>query len=143
MRRWGKFLHLSRRDRQLVLQAALQLVWVRATLRGKVHVALHALEATPPRPPLEGAQSSDRVAWAVATASRYVPGATCLVQALAARALLRRAGQPVTLRLGVAKPGPAHLEAHAWLEGGGRVLYGRADVAGRYQPLPVPPGGSS
>ena len=40
-----------------------------------------------------------RVAWAVEPASRCVPLATCLPQALAAECLLRRVGQPAQLRM--------------------------------------------
>jgi hypothetical protein len=74
-----------------------------------------------------------RVAWAVETAARAVPRATCLSQALAADAMLRRAGRTPTLRIGVAKEGGS-LEAHAWLELDGSVLVGDHDLH-RYTPL--------
>ncbi len=60
---------------------------------------------------------------AVQTAARFVPGATCLTQALALRALLARRGRASTLTLGVRNPVGA-LEAHAWLEAGGRIVLG-------------------
>ncbi|MSR22793.1 MAG: lasso peptide biosynthesis B2 protein [Gemmatimonadetes bacterium] len=59
----------------------------------------------------------------VARAARVVPGATCLVQALAAEWPIRRGGAAASLRFGVAK-GDGGLDAHAWLESGGRVLLG-------------------
>lgn len=66
----------------------------------------------------------DQLVWAVAAASRYVPRASCLTQALAAQTLLRRHGYASTLQIGVAK-GPANrLEAHSWLEADGEVLIG-------------------
>ncbi len=70
-----------------------------------------------------------------------MPRATCLPQALAAEALLRRAGHPADLRIGVAKTGPGRLLAHAWVECRGRVIVG--DLPERladYAPLPpLPP----
>ncbi len=83
----------------------------------------------------------DRIAWAIGRARRLVPRATCLPQALAAEALLRRAGHPADLRIGVAKTGPGRLLAHAWVECRGRVIVG--DLPERladYAPLPpLPP----
>jgi len=54
--------------------------------------------------------------WAVASASRYVPRATCLVRALAAEALLIGQGYPVRLCIGVTREGENGLGAHAWVE---------------------------
>jgi hypothetical protein len=59
-----------------------------------------------------------RIAWAVPVAARFVPGATCLSQALAARSLLRLAGHPSTLTIGVRKGAAGELEAHAWVHSG-------------------------
>jgi hypothetical protein len=44
--------------------------------------------------------------------SRFVPGATCLVQALAAKALLRHYGQESSIRLGVSTSDES-IDAHA------------------------------
>lgn len=71
---------------------------------------------------------ADRVGWAVASAARFVPGATCLPQALAAEFLLRRRGHPAGLRLGVAKDERGHVEAHAWVESYGHVVIGDHDL---------------
>src|ERR1700745_2487825 len=51
--------------------------------------------------------SPERIAWAARVGSRYVPRATCLVQALAVQRLLIRDGHPACLRVGVAKDGRA------------------------------------
>ena len=69
------------------------------------------------------AMSIASVVWAIETAGRRVPAATCLTQALAGMILLGRHGHPSTLRLGVAR-GPAGFRAHAWLEANGRALIG-------------------
>src|SRR5271168_3167277 len=43
-----------------------------------------------------------RIVWAVETSSRVVPGATCLVRAVAAQYLLASAGYQSQIRVGVA-----------------------------------------
>jgi hypothetical protein len=68
--------------------------------------------------------TSIAMAWAVTTAARYVPRATCLTQALAAQWLFAWFGHPTLLRIGVAKGNDTALRAHAWLEGEGRVVVG-------------------
>ncbi len=73
--------------------------------------------------------SPRRIAWAVPVAARFVPGATCLSQALAARTLLRLTGHPSTLTLGVRRADGGMLEAHAWVHSGAQPVVG------------VPPGG--
>src|SRR5947209_6631188 len=81
-----------------------------------------------------------RIAWAVTTAARVVPGAhNCLVQALAAHALLGRHGHGSQVRLGVARTSEQGLEAHAWVECQGAVLVGGSS-AGRYTSFPVAAG---
>ena len=65
-----------------------------------------------------------RVARAIARTSRFVPRASCLVQAVAAESMLKVMGCPVTLRIGVAKPDNGSLEAHAWIESRGSVVVG-------------------
>ena len=65
-----------------------------------------------------------RVGWAVAHAARFVPGATCLVQAMAARWLLDLGGQPSTLSLGAKRSASERIEAHAWLMSAGQPVVG-------------------
>ena len=82
----------------------------------------------PPAPPADARATAQvdaaTVTWAVEAASRCVPGATCLTQALAAQLLLRRNGYDARLCLGVARDGDGRFRAHAWLERRGRVLIG-------------------
>ncbi|HXZ81424.1 MAG TPA: lasso peptide biosynthesis B2 protein [Terriglobales bacterium] len=68
-------------------------------------------------------QQVAEIAWAIMAAARFVPGATCLPQALAAAWWLHRFGYGCHLRLGVARAGE-EFRAHAWLESGGQVLIG-------------------
>jgi transglutaminase superfamily protein len=66
---------------------------------------------------------------AIRAVSRYVPSATCLVQALALRRLLARHGRVSVLNLGVRNPLCGRLQAHAWLEVEGRVILGDPGTA--------------
>jgi len=75
-----------------------------------------------------------RLAWAVTIASRYVPRATCLTQALAAQALLERAGHESRIEIGVAKDANQEFEAHAWVTCANQVVIGGPEVA-RYARL--------
>jgi hypothetical protein len=66
------------------------------------------------------------VARAVAATSPHTPWeSACLVQAIAAKLMLKRRGLPSTLHLGVAKEGN-RLMAHAWLRSGSVILTGGA-----------------
>jgi hypothetical protein len=76
-----------------------------------------------------------RVAWAVRAASRRIPGASCLTQAVAARLLLARYGHHALLRIGVRRDERGGFEAHAWAEVDGWPVVGGRDV-GHYRRLP-------
>lgn len=66
-----------------------------------------------------------RIAFAVTAAAANVPWrSTCLPQALAARALLKRYGHSPTIHLGVERPGDDALAGHAWLTCGDAVVIG-------------------
>ena len=78
-----------------------------------------------------------RVVWSVSSASRFVPAATCLPQAIVAKSLLKRHGCPATLRLGVAMDSRQQLVAHAWVEHDGHILIGGMDSHSRYFALPA------
>jgi hypothetical protein len=124
---------LPARERRLLVEAAFLLWAIRLALwfvplrllrRG---MALSNSRAKAGRPDRDCIR---RVAWAVRTASRFTPSATCLTQALAAEALLRRMGQLAALRIGVAKGEGRPLQAHAWVEGEGGVIVGAsADIS--------------
>ena len=84
-----------------------------------------------PRP--NAAISPRTIAWAIRLASRYVPRATCLTQALAAQRLLNRAGFENRLQIGVARK--EEFESHAWIECDGCILIGGARQSSRYTPI--------
>ena len=77
-----------------------------------------------------------RVGWGVRNASRLVPRASCLTQALAAQFLLARSGHESRIRIGVAKDATGKFLAHAWLISDGRlVIGGRSSELRRYRSL--------
>jgi hypothetical protein len=67
-----------------------------------------------------------------------LPGTTCLHKALAARFILVRAGRSPELICGVRRKGDGRLDAHAWLEENGDVIFGRVPGLETYARLSVP-----
>lgn len=63
-----------------------------------------------------------RLEWAVRAASRRIPMATCLTQALALQCLLTRAGHAAEVHVGVKKDDQAGFQSHAWVECEGQML---------------------
>ena len=70
------------------------------------------------------ALSASAVARAVQGSTRFVPRATCLVQAITAATLLCRSGRRVELVMGTPWNRAGAFEAHAWLELDGEVVVG-------------------
>lgn len=140
MKRLYNFCRLPSQDRHLFVRSLLLLTIVRVglwvlpfqTLRRLLArmSAVHAESPGQDHMPLE------RVAWAVREASRYVPAATCLTQALATQVLLSRRGLPVRFRIGVARGAGGEFLAHAWVECQGTIVIGGAQAHSRFTPFP-------
>jgi hypothetical protein len=77
---------------------------------------------------------AERLEWAVRTAGRVVPGATCLTQALALSHLLSRSGHASIVQIGVTNEG-GQFAAHAWVECHGAPLLGSVADLTRYSRL--------
>ena len=142
MKKIAKFFALPASDRALLLQALTAIVAMRAGVwtlpfaraRRLADAISHPMRAnsTCARP------SPEKIAWAVATASRAVPsGGNCLVRALATGIVLKRYRYPSELKIGVMNPVDGHFGAHAWLESGGIVVIGDFELD-RYVPLGGP-----
>jgi hypothetical protein len=137
-RTWHKFIALPPNERWLLAQATLLVVAARLGLwllpfRVLPSMLERLARLIPQRTSMPVAP--ERIAWAVVAVSSYVPLATCLTQALAARALLARQDCPAQLRIGVARAAHGQLAAHAWVEVDQRVILG-GSISGRYTPLP-------
>lgn len=73
---------------------------------------------------------------AVDRAARSLPGSDCLPQALTAEVMLRRAGVPARVSIGVSSDGQL-LSAHAWVESAGVLVTGDSADINQYQTLVV------
>jgi hypothetical protein len=134
MRRWRKFRALSSAERDLLLRTAILVVCVRTALSLIPFLRLkNYLTRRATHQPNRETIPVERIIWAVRTAAAYIPRATCLTQALAAKYQLERFGHRAQLHIGVARQDGRFL-AHAWVECEGATVLG-GEVAGRYAPL--------
>lgn len=84
-----------------------------------------------------GEDALESVTWAVEAVGRRLPVMTCLPRALVTHAMLARRGVPAVVKLG-ARPrsdSRRELDAHAWVESGGRVVMGDVPELAEYQPF--------
>jgi hypothetical protein len=79
--------------------------------------------------------SASQLSRAVSAASRYVPQATCLTQAIALHILLKRAGFQSRMSVGVAREN-GKFTSHAWVENQDTVVIGDTELQ-RYTPILV------
>jgi hypothetical protein len=82
------------------------------------------------------------IAWAVtAAADVFARRRTCLVEALAAQAMLRRHGHHPTLEFGVRSrtDRAAPLEGHAWVTCDGGIVVGDLETLPEYVSMSAPP----
>jgi len=133
--RLKKFLSLERYDQRILLEALALLIWARLLLWIVPFPALHrrlshrrVRKIAPPKDPQYYMNSIER-------AARYVPGASCLTQSLAARWLLAHSGHDATLRFGARRNSAGKFEAHAWIESNGQII-SRPTPHAEFSPLP-------
>ena len=74
----------------------------------------------------------EKLTWAVAVMSGYVPKATCLTRALTAQILLAWQNYPSNIKIGVSKC-DGEFEAHAWLEADDKIVLGESGT--EYTPI--------
>jgi Transglutaminase-like superfamily len=135
-----KFLRLPAADRSLLVRSVLLVGAARLALWLLPFNVARRLLARPARRLSVLHATTERIGWAISVAKRFVPRANCLPQALAAESLLTQGGHPVELRIGVMKTDQGRLEAHAWVESGGRVVVGDLPQGlDTYTPLPPLP----
>lgn len=139
MRRIYKFLHLRADVKILLIKSFLLLsairlgLWILPFKKLRYFLTNRGRGSTLP-------EASDKiqitdVIRAVTIASRYVPSASCLTQALAVIVLLNGFGHRAQLRIGVAKDLDGKLEAHAWVEMGGEIILGEQGDLSRFNVL--------
>jgi hypothetical protein len=141
---YRRFTSLDRSHRPLVLEAAslMVLVWTGLHLL-RFPVLRRILDhyaglSTTPNAGQPHSSVSGEVRWAITrVAARFPSSPTCLVQALAADAMLRRRGLTSELRIGVrVRAGRDRpFEAHAWVECGGAVAIGAIENLSDFKAL--------
>jgi hypothetical protein len=119
----GRFVQLPAAERRLIFRALRTVVTVRVRLALSPFPVVDRATSGQSMRATRGANAPVRVGWAVRAVSRYVPGATCLTQALAARSLLAAEGRSSRLQLGMALI-DGRPQAHAWLESEGAIVIG-------------------
>lgn len=120
-----RFMSLRARDRALVMRAAFWLLVSRAAVTiFPFSALLRWWPRIPGRRNDRSAMSAADCELAVARASRVVPASTCLVQAFAGAALLRRERLPATLTIHVGFREGHTFEAHARLCSESMVITG-------------------
>lgn len=137
LRRFGSFVRLTSGERRLALQAVAWLVVARVALRVMTFSTIRQFVDSQ-----SGSSAATDSDWPLAVrragqrAARTMPASSCLARSLVGELLLRRGGHPATLRIGVAAlpvaeaggTTRAELDAHAWVESGGLLVAGDADL---------------
>jgi hypothetical protein len=135
------FWNLDWRERLLLVEALAVVVAVRLGLWLLPFQKLRSLVRAAGRCPVDSHSANvlpvERIAWTVRAVGDFVPGATCLTQALAGQIMLARRSQPARLHIGVAKGSEEKLSAHAWLECDGRIVLGDHGYLSAYAPFPT------
>lgn len=123
MRQLKRFVQLTGTERRILIRVLFVV--------GVARAALCVLPANTVRKVVAKAASGaagtvTQMVWAVRAVSRYLPGATCLTQAVAAQALLTQSGFASQVEIGVAKDKGdlGRLQAHAWVVCQGQVVLG-------------------
>ena len=141
MGRLFKFLALPKREKTLLVQALVLLVFARIGLRTMPFAFLrHILSKLATHKTGTGSISEDvvrrQILWAVATAGRHVPLVrTCLTHQRDMGSGNAQ-GDQSDLRIGVTRDSNGKFLAHAWLERQGAVLIG-GDSSSDFTPMPV------
>jgi len=132
MKRIRQIAALPPAERWMLLRALVQVATVRIALAampfGLAYRLVRARESSRRRYTVP----VRRLAWAVQAAGRRVPGASCLVQALALHRLMTQAGHAGTLHVGVARNDGRGVDAHAWVEHRDSIVLGDCGDVGRY-----------
>ena len=107
-----------------MLVAARLAVWFVSFRRLAAHLGDEMAESPSTNTDQQRAAAAE-VGWAVRALGHRLPWMSqCLVQAVAATWMLQRRRTPSTLYLGVAKDANGHVNVHAWVRSGAKVVTG-------------------
>lgn len=122
MRRLSLFLRALR-----VVILARGALWLRLTKH--VESRIVARRGATPSSGTDVMHDLREIAWSVTAASRFIPGATCLTQALAGDWLLADRGRPARVELSLPLNVPnADFAPHAWLLSGDIIVLGGTEA---------------
>jgi hypothetical protein len=126
MSRISKFLRLSSADKILLIRVWILLGITRLCLSIFRLAILRKLltDIGPLVARVDKELNDDQLVRIVGIASRFVPRATCLAQALTVQLLLKQSGRQASLYIGVNGVEGGQLNAHAWVESRGKVITG-------------------
>lgn len=124
MRNWSRLRSLSGPEMLFLARCLMVVAAVRLGLTLSSYNRIRGLVARLDAKNAAGIADLRRVAWGVAAAARYVPGASCLTQALAGQYLLARQGSASKIRIGIERDTGTELKAHAWLVSGNHIVLG-------------------
>jgi len=125
IRKATRALALTRRERAHALRALGWLLVAAAALRLlKYSTVRAAFTRVPSRSVVHEPMTAVECERALERASRVLPRARCLAQAIAAACLLRRDGRDSTLSIGVRFGRDQRFHAHAWLEADSVIITG-------------------
>jgi hypothetical protein len=131
------FLRRSREERWCLFTALFWVACIRAglwLLPFRIVRPIVESASRNPGPDVANELVAAQITWAISNAARFVPRATCVTQALAARILLARRGLASEVCYGGGRL-QGRIIAHAWLESGGRVIVGGGERLERLLPL--------
>lgn len=143
--RAGKWFRLPLEERRLMLRALPLVALVRLGLSVLPYRVVRKVAAR--LAPQAGSGCDDALTpreiatlmQGIERASRLIPKASCLTQAITAQVMLARRGQAARLQIGVARGEEARFEAHAWIECQSRIIIGGLGRGGietqRFTPL--------
>jgi hypothetical protein len=136
-----KFVRLSSSEQLFLVRTLAWLVYVRVLLRVLPFRLLQqhfAKLSRNVRVSVDGRSIKlELIPWAVRAASKYVPGARCLAQALTAQVLYARRGYPTVLRIGVFIGENGARFAHAWIEKEGKPVVKDLGAISQYIPIDI------
>jgi hypothetical protein len=141
-RRAAKFARLRTPEKSLFLRIVLMLIRVRLALWFKPLAYVRRMGELSDAPPVQEKAyplSAHDLTSLITVAASYIPGATCLTQALVAQTILRRYGYAPDLKIGVGRSESNRFQAHAWIELDGKVVLGQLPTLSQYTPLPALP----
>jgi hypothetical protein len=131
--------HLSARSATEVRRLIYAMLLTAAVRAALYVIPFRILKTLADIPRRAGRSSCDSALAAIAhdvvAAAQFVPGATCLTQALTAQILLRREGFEPTLEIGVARDPSGAFKAHAWVRCEGMIVVGDFTNGPTYVPM--------